>query len=402
MQANTIGQAGVRYDKIHVVSVLAYAMICGLGSLCPPVGVAFIAIFALIGTFIAIIRNIQILMLVLFIGGLSVAIPPIGFVAFLIMVYLFIRRVRFLIYHWKLILLGIMAYSMAIGLMYLGSLFNENVLAICAMGVIGGLVFHSVLDWARSNGYSAEKAIEIMSIIPLLLISFILPFLKLHFGADHLNPDMNTVHGVDIPAAPTAVMDTAALNNAMLPTHGLNPMPIVGSDVMNGVHVTPLPVTDLGPAGVIGAVQSHPLGNFDTFGSSLAPIHPVFDHFFGKSDVIDNQLGQLTSRIVHHGNTDILQNSLGHDIGWFVHQGNTTIVQNSMGQMVGQIVHQGNVDSIHDANNILIGRITHTGNADVMHAPSGLQTGRVIHNGNHDVVQDVNGQTIYTIHHLNF
>lgn len=399
MQAYSIGQTGVRFDKIHIISVLAYAMICALGSLCPPIGVAFIALFALVGSFIAIIRNIPILMLVLLIGGLSVAIPPIGIVAFLIMVYLFIRRVGFLIHHWKLILLGIFAYSSAIGLVFLGSLFNGNVLGICAMGVIGGLIFHAVLNWANSNGYATEKAIEIMSIIPLLLISFILPFLKLHFGADHLNPDMNVAHGVDTAPVTPAVVDAAAMNTALIHPHGLNPNPTIGGNVINGVHYTPVPATDMAPSVMTGTMQSHHLGVVDALGSTSSPIHPVFDQFLGRTEVIDNHLGQLTARVVHHGNTDILQNSMGREIGRFVHQENTTIVQDSTGQMVGRIIHDGNVDTIHDANDLLIGRITHSGNSDALHSPLGLQTGRVIHTGNHDVVQNMNGQTIYMIQH---
>ncbi len=395
MLSQSIGQARVRYDTIHIVSVLAYAMICGLGSLCPPIGVAFIALFALVGTFIAIIRNIQILMLVLFIGGLSVAIPPIGIVAFLIMVYLFIRRVGFLIHHWKLILLGIVAYSMAMGVMYLGSLFNGNVLAICAMGVIGGLIFHSVLHWANTNGYSAEKAIEIMSIIPLLLISIILPFLKLHFGADHLNPDMNVAHGIDTPVAPSAVMDTVALNSAMLQHHNIDPTPIV----LDGSHFQPVSSAAFGSDGVIETMQPHHFTGIENIGSSSGAIHPVFDHILGRSSVIDNQLGQLTARIIHNGNTDILQNQAGQNIGRLVHQGDTTIVQNSMTQTVGLIIHHGNMDTLQDMNGMMVGKITHTGNADVIQAPSGLQMGRIVHNGDLDVVQNVNGQALYTIHH---
>ncbi|MFS0864554.1 hypothetical protein, partial [Fredinandcohnia sp. 179-A 10B2 NHS] len=64
--------------------------------------------------------------------------------------------------------------------MYWGYSLTEPVL----MAVLSGVSMHFLLRWLYRHGYSSSSALGIMGSVPLIIISFVLPFLKMHVSLD--------------------------------------------------------------------------------------------------------------------------------------------------------------------------------------------------------------------------
>jgi hypothetical protein len=350
-------QSRIRYAPIHYWAVLGYGIVCGIGAHNPIVGFVCLALFALVGSLITIIKNLPILMLVMFIGAISVVFPPLGIIAFLFMVYLFIRRLSFLLHNLHLVLVGIANYALACGLFCFGAAMGPNISSFCIMAVIGGLVFHSSLAWANRKGYSTEQTIEIMSVIPLLLISFILPFLKLHFGADHLSPDTTFTHVPDTAPMVGAPVEAAALNSTAFHPVVTDMHPIPIDHAANALHMTSF--GDIPHPFVMGSLYSSNHINGGNLIQSTTNQMEASMHHYAGNDLIQNHLGQVTGRVMHQGNTDIIQNNLNQVTGMLVHNGNTVEIQNHLGQITGRVVLQGNENVIENSAGQITGRIIH-------------------------------------------
>jgi len=126
------------------------------------------------------------------IGILLAILPFLAPLAIILMIILFITRIGYVKANWRPIVGGLLLYGSAFPLLartqsfyFMGGTIIEPIL----MGVFGAFLLHVMMKWIYSHGYSASRAFGIMGSVPVVIVAFILPFLKLHIpvvegGAD--------------------------------------------------------------------------------------------------------------------------------------------------------------------------------------------------------------------------
>ena len=119
----------------------------------------------------------MIVVLAVIIGGLCVLFPFLAPVAFILAVVFFVMRIRFIIRNIYAILAGAYVYGVlaAFGASHIG-LLGYTTYALAAAAV---LVLHVILKQLYRMGYTTTQAFGIMGLVPLLVIAFVLPFLKI-------------------------------------------------------------------------------------------------------------------------------------------------------------------------------------------------------------------------------
>ena len=181
-----------------------------------------------------LVTSVQVLKLIValsvIIGGLCVIFPFLVPVAFILAVVFFILRIRFILRNIYAIFAGAYVYGVlaVFGASHIGLLgYTTYVLAAAAV-----LVLHVILKWLYRMGYTTKQAFGIMGLVPLLVIAFVLPFLKIPI-----------VHG-DVVASPDIYPDAA-------------PSPDI---VHSGMAVRPpiYPGTTAFPDAVHGGITVHP------------------------------------------------------------------------------------------------------------------------------------------------
>ena len=137
----------------------------------------------------------MIVVLAVIIGGLCVLFPFLAPVAFILAVVFFVLRIRFIIRNIYAILAGAYMYGLlaAFGASHIG-LLGYAAYALAAAAV---LVLHVILKWLYRMGYTTKQAFGIMGLVPLLVVAFVLPFLKIP-----------VVHG-DVVVSPDVYPDAA-------------------------------------------------------------------------------------------------------------------------------------------------------------------------------------------------
>jgi hypothetical protein len=297
------------------------------------------------------------------------------------MVFLFFRRLTFLLQHINLIILGLGCYGLAFVLIYVAPLAMtlQDWRIPVAIGLLGTVAFYFALLMAKKMGYSAKVALEIMSLLPLLLIAFILPFLKLHIGIDHVGSD------VSLPDHAMNVMPTAEAHavgaGAIHPTHFESyPTPDHHPVVINGEK--PLSVAGNINSPDIDAVQQHSFGSTNLTNGNFMNVQN------GGQEIIQNTTGQTAATIQHFGNQDLIKDPLGQTVA-SVHQfGNQEIIQNTTGQTVATIQHFGNQDLIKDPLGQTVASAHQLGNQEIIQNSSGQTVASIQHFGNQDLIKD--------------
>lgn len=134
----------------------------------------------------------RMLVIMLVAGLLVFAFPFLAPVVFVIMVILFIARIKYVFDHWRPITAGLFIYGTAIPLYFRSQTYgfqimNESWTEPVLVAVLCGLLLHFVLAGMYRSGYTPQSALGIMGNVPLIIISFILPFLKIHIPVgDHV------------------------------------------------------------------------------------------------------------------------------------------------------------------------------------------------------------------------
>ncbi|MGG3563245.1 hypothetical protein ABES03_16770 [Neobacillus rhizosphaerae] len=180
----------------HRAAIILFPVILFLGYFHPAIAGIGLVVFFLVTSF-RLLKTMIIYMLIL--GALSALIPPLAPIIFIIMIILFIRRIGFVIKNWKPFVAGIFIYGAAGALLakissdpysWLSYRFSSAVfMEAVIVAVIGFFVLRSVLIWLYQQGYTSSTALGIMGSAPLIIISFILPFLKMHIGGDFFAHD---------------------------------------------------------------------------------------------------------------------------------------------------------------------------------------------------------------------
>ena len=120
-----------------------------------------------------------------------VLIPVLAPIIFIVMVILFIMRIGFVKNNWKPFLSGICFYGYMGLLIYRSQQYYEDgvlsqslLTEAVMMSFISLILIRTILIKLYNNGYECYQSLGIMGSAPLIIISFILPFLKMHIGGD--------------------------------------------------------------------------------------------------------------------------------------------------------------------------------------------------------------------------
>ncbi|WP_409305030.1 hypothetical protein [Peribacillus sp. SCS-155] len=202
-------------------------------------GIGMVAFFLV--TSFRLLKTMLLYMLIL--GSISALIPPLAPIILIIMIVLFIMRIGFVIKNWRPFVAGIVIYggaSLVIGkisanpyrwlsINFTFSAFLEAVI----VALIAFFALRATLVWLYQQNYNSSTALGIMGSAPLIIISFILPFLKMHIGGDFFAPDAAVTDG-HVMAGGNHV-GTSGHSNVMAASDTILPSSETGT--VNGTHL---------------------------------------------------------------------------------------------------------------------------------------------------------------------
>ena len=270
-------------NPLHWLAVLGFGATIFAGLLSHILLYVCLIIFLLATSIPVIIRNKEMLLICLFVAVVCALIPALAPIAILLMVALYIKRIILVLRNWRPIVGGLVVYGLPV---VLATVIDTNP---GAMDIVSKVIFclasmvamHVLLWWQYKWSYDVPTALSLMGIVPLLIVAFVLPFLKLHIGFDahdisvdthplpaiYTHPIASTsdIHGVstivDAQAASaiaTSNTDYAFLHPGMGST-STNTMHINGTSAPPGYNVVPEHLqTD--PDGIEANNFSHPGG----------------------------------------------------------------------------------------------------------------------------------------------
>lgn len=304
--------ASLRADRIHWTAVWLYGALCAVGALSPVAGAVLLTVFAFCASLRVLVRNGWMLAAMAGAAAVSRIVPQLGILLAVVAIFLLLRRIAFIFQNIRVIGLGLIVYGVAVGAMVgadeaaraalewtaVPGLQDETVrhlLAGLGAGALTSALMHDVLVTTYKRGYTTAKALEIMSMIPLLLLSLLLPLLKLHFSVEA--PVEPGFHGLDgLPHGPElhgyevageAVPEAMAVGQAAglsrfahgppvaEPAMGFHPVHHDGFHAFDGHVAAPEPIV----AHVGASSAPHPSPNFPS------PLHAPEPHFHAPSPV---------------------------------------------------------------------------------------------------------------------
>ena len=172
----------------------AFGAIPLLGAVDPFAGLALLGVFGVLATLRALLRNAPMLILMAVLVGLSFLFPILSPVPILLGIWFFIKRIAFFFEHLRVIILGLAVYAAGatLAISWGGSIganaisFRRYPYCRTSFRFDGGLrngrsYAGPALILTRIAGYSVRASLEIMSLVPVILVSLTLPFLKIAF-----------------------------------------------------------------------------------------------------------------------------------------------------------------------------------------------------------------------------
>ncbi|WP_043931870.1 hypothetical protein [Bacillus sp. EB01] len=170
----------------HKMAIYLLPLVVFLGYFNPILyGIGILAFFLI--TSFKMLKSMLFWMLIL--GVISFALPFLAPIIFIVMIVLFFMRIGYVIENWRpfvsgLILYGILAASLARSA-YLHSYYYSNpVVEAAVVSILGFIGLRFLLRWLYQYNYTSYAALGIMGSVPVIIIAFVLPFLKLHVGGD--------------------------------------------------------------------------------------------------------------------------------------------------------------------------------------------------------------------------
>jgi hypothetical protein len=172
----------------HKMAVFLLPLVIFFGYLQPILFCIGLFIF-FIATSFKMLRSMLFWMIIL--GLISVILPFLAPVIFIIMVVLFFMRIGYVITNWRPFVSGLILYGFSAFLIARSFYFYNYAYQVSGAMVEGliasvlsfiGLQF--MLRWLYRYGYTSYAALGIMGSVPVIIIAFVLPFLKLHVGGD--------------------------------------------------------------------------------------------------------------------------------------------------------------------------------------------------------------------------
>ncbi|MCM3356569.1 hypothetical protein [Psychrobacillus sp. MER TA 171] len=174
----------------HKMAIYLLPLVVFLGFLHPALFIIGIVIFFLLTSF-KMLKSM--LLWVIILGVISLVLPFLAPIIFIIMIVLFFLRIGYVLQNWRPILAGILLYGMAFILISRsfdlfdsnhGELLVDTITEGLAMSVLSYFLLRHLLKWLYEFNYTSYAALGIMGSAPVIIITFVLPFLKLHIGSD--------------------------------------------------------------------------------------------------------------------------------------------------------------------------------------------------------------------------
>ncbi|NGZ74976.1 hypothetical protein [Saccharibacillus alkalitolerans] len=182
-------------STLHKLAVILFPLAVFSAYFGPYVFAGAMLVFFLVTSF-GMLKKMLFYMLLL---GLVSLIPGLNIVVWVVMVIFFLMRIGFVVKHWRPFASGVAIYGgsalIATRGSYIAELrrFAEELgnpvpdtywFEAVLVSVSAALALHLTLRWLYAHRYGSAAALGIMGSVPLIIISFILPFLKLHIGGD--------------------------------------------------------------------------------------------------------------------------------------------------------------------------------------------------------------------------
>ena len=309
------------------VAVGIYSLLLLIGSVQPMIGIIGLLLLGVAALFKVIIRNFQVIGILLLLGIAAMAIPFLLIIYIPVLLYFFIKRLGYLFQHFGLVMAGLFIYFFPIGMMANGAVESTPAVGVVIPFVLFPIILKSFVD---NRGYTVQKALEIMSEAPILIISIILPFLKLNIGADF-------AEGV---GSGEAVAGEAAAAAKPMP----NDMAFMKeSPIYKGAFGTEVSISE--PVATTAMLTANSAITVNGFFQQLQNSQQI-QYEDGTSSAINNNLNQI--RI---GDSSFENLYIQND-------GATLKITDSQGDIVGFIKQDGASLKVTDTNHFNMGSIT--------------------------------------------
>ncbi|MCJ8007464.1 hypothetical protein ACFFF5_14295 [Lederbergia wuyishanensis] len=227
--------------------------------------------------------------------------------AIILMIVLFIMRINYVKENWRPILIGLLVYGSIFPLFFMTQMYYGGIESL-VVAVIGAALLHFSLNWLYTYGYSTKTALGIMGSVPLVILAFILPFLKMHIPAPDVfvEPAADPVifHPQDAKVLPST--EHVAVHNSSEP---LITRPLVTSQIESHPQIinhyvetpqsNPVIPFDIQPqsSNEIGTLKLHPniFGGYDVVGADGMKTISTHSNIFNGQDVYDPSGHKLAS-----------------------------------------------------------------------------------------------------------
>ena len=309
------------------VAVGVYSLLLLIGSVQPIIGIIGLLLLGVAALFKVIIRNFQVIGILLLLGIAAMAIPFLLIIYIPVLLYFFIKRLGYLFQHFGLVMAGLFIYFFPIGMMANGASESTPAVGVIIPVALFPIILKSFVD---NRGYTVQKALEIMSEAPILIISIVLPFLKLNIGADFAEGvgSGEAVAGEAAAAAKPMPNDVAFMKE---------------SPIYKGAFGTEVSVSE--PVATTAMLTANSAITVNGFFQQLQNSQQI-QYEDGTSSAINNNLNQIK-----------IGDSSFEDL-YIQNDGATLKITDSQGDTVGFIKQNGASLKVTDVNHFNMGSIT--------------------------------------------
>ncbi|HHT7188632.1 TPA: hypothetical protein ACTZ5N_001898 [Bacillus cereus] len=297
----------------HKIAITLFPIILFLGYIHPGLFGFGLFVFFIVTSF-KLLKKMLFFMIIL--GIISVILPFLAPIIFIVMLVLFFMRIQFVLKNWRPFLAGLIVYGIAAillvrmsvdptsGLVYDSSPSKliESII-VSALGFVG---IRATLIWLYGHNYSSYAALGIMGSVPLIIISFILPFLKMHVGGDVYVAEPGVVDGHAVTGETVVHSSDAHIAKGTNVQHVQSYVRTApDGDVTNNLSYHGPDAKPVNPetVAVKGYVRTAPDGdvtnNLSYHGPDAKPVNP--DMVAVKGHIRTAPDGDVTNNLSYHG-----------------------------------------------------------------------------------------------------
>ncbi|OQR55135.1 hypothetical protein [Bacillus sp. CDB3] len=298
----------------HKIAITLFPISLFLGYIHPGLFGFGLFLFFIITSF-KLLKKMLFFMLIL--GIISVILPFLAPIIFIVMLVLFFMRIQFVLKNWRPFLAGLLVYGIAAILLARMSFdptsaslaYDSSPSKVMESIIVSGLGFigiRTTLIWLYGHNYSSYAALGIMGSVPLIIISFILPFLKMHVGGDAYVAEPGVVDGHAVTGETVVHSSDAHITKGTNVQHVQSYVRTApDGDVTNNLsyHGPDAKPVNTEMVAVKGHVRTAPDGdvtnNLSYHGSDAKPVNP--DMVAVKGHVRTAPDGDVTNNLSYHG-----------------------------------------------------------------------------------------------------